>query len=310
MKISGFTFVRNATQYYFPIKQSIASILPIVDEFVVALGKGDPNDETEKEILSIGSDKIKIIHREWDEELFKMGAIYSHETNFAKDQCTGDWLFYIQADEAVHEQYLPMIKSCCQKYLNDAKIEGILFNYRHFWGDYEHELDFHGWYDHEIRIIRNSPDIQSVGDAQSFRKKNGEKLNVVALPAYVYHYGWVRPPSLMRGKKKEQESQYWGKKAAEDFFKDAPLDYDYGALGKIPIFKGTHPAVMKEWMAKHDWKDQLNLTHTFKDPGRKLQKHETAKYRTLSWIENNLLGHKRLFGYRNWNVIHTERPER
>jgi hypothetical protein len=36
--------VRNATKYYFPIKESILSILPIVDEFIIALGKGDKGD--------------------------------------------------------------------------------------------------------------------------------------------------------------------------------------------------------------------------------------------------------------------------
>jgi len=303
MKISGFTFVRNATRYYFPIKQSIESILPIVDEFIIALGAGDKDDQTETEILSIGSDKIKIIRRQWDEELFKMGAIYSHETNFALAQCTGDWCFYIQADEAVHEQYLPVIKKACEKYLDDYRVDGFLFQYKHFWGDYEHVLDFHGWYNKEIRIIRNHANIESIGDAQSFRKKDAQKLNVVELAAYIYHYGWVRPPHLMRGKKKEQESQYWGKKAAEKMFENAPVEFNYGAMGRIPLFKGTHPAVLKEWIAGHNWKNKLNLTRRFIDPQRQLYKHEKTKYRIMSFIENNFLGGRRLFGYKNWNAV-------
>jgi hypothetical protein len=43
MKISGFTMVRNAEKLYFPIKESILSVLPVVDEFIVALGDGDDN---------------------------------------------------------------------------------------------------------------------------------------------------------------------------------------------------------------------------------------------------------------------------
>jgi len=66
MKISGFKMVKNATKLYFPIKQSILSILPIVDEFVVALGDCDEDDTTLQEIESIGSDKIKIVHTVWD----------------------------------------------------------------------------------------------------------------------------------------------------------------------------------------------------------------------------------------------------
>ena len=66
MTISGFTMVRNATKLYYPIKQAISSILPIVDEFVVALGDCDPDDNTLEEIRSIGSDKIRIIQTVWD----------------------------------------------------------------------------------------------------------------------------------------------------------------------------------------------------------------------------------------------------
>jgi hypothetical protein len=307
MKISGFTFVRNATKYYFPIRESIESILPIVNEFVIALGNGDPDDRTEKEILAIDSDKIKIIHRDWDEDLFKMGAIYSHETNFAKSQCSGDWCFYLQADEAVHEQYLPHIKAACEKYADDSRVEGFLFQYKHFWGDYEHVLDFHGWYNKEIRIVRNDPEIVSIGDAQSFRKKNGDKLNVIELPAYIYHYGWVRPPALMRGKKKEQESQYWGKKAAEEQYKNLPDAFNYGALGKLPLFRGKHPAVMESWIAKHDWKNALNLSKKSEELHRQLYKHEKPKYRVMTWIEKHILGGIRIFGYKNWNIIGMEK---
>ncbi|MGH7953853.1 MAG: glycosyltransferase, partial [Limisphaerales bacterium] len=38
MKVSGFTFLRNGQKFGYPFVESIRSILPIVDEFVVALG--------------------------------------------------------------------------------------------------------------------------------------------------------------------------------------------------------------------------------------------------------------------------------
>ena len=67
MSISGFTFVKNAQKLYYPVKESILSILPIVDEFVIALGKSDPGDNTLALLRSIDSDKIKIIETEWDQ---------------------------------------------------------------------------------------------------------------------------------------------------------------------------------------------------------------------------------------------------
>src|SRR3990172_8381172 len=104
MKVSGFTFCRNMIKYDFPIVESIRSILPIVDEFIVNVGKSE--DHTLELIQSIGDSKIKIIESVWDESLRKDGLILSQQTNIALKQCTGDWAFYLQADEVVHEDDL------------------------------------------------------------------------------------------------------------------------------------------------------------------------------------------------------------
>ena len=80
MTISGFTMVRNADKYYFPIKEAIESVLPIVDEFVVALGNNDEGDKTRELIESIGSDKVKIIDRIWSEKEFVDGTPVNRET--------------------------------------------------------------------------------------------------------------------------------------------------------------------------------------------------------------------------------------
>jgi hypothetical protein len=303
MRISGFAMVRNATKYYFPIKESISSILPIVDEFIVAMGESDPGDFTEREILSINSDKVKIIHRNWDEKMFHDGEIFRFETDIALSHCTGDWCFYLQADEVVHENDLPLIKSACEKYLDNKDIDGFLFHYKHFWGDYDHIVDsFHGWYNKEIRIIRNYAGISSFKDAQSFRKGTElKKLKVVEIPANIYHYGWVRPPVLMRSKKKEQDSAHWGKTAAEKEYQAIADEFNYGALRKIPLFTGSHPAVMSEWMQKFDWKNRLNYG-TPVPVNRQLYKHEKSKYRFLTFIEQNILGGRSIFGYRNWKL--------
>ncbi|MGM0568950.1 MAG: hypothetical protein ACQESB_07040, partial [Elusimicrobiota bacterium] len=201
MKISGFSMVKNGVKLYYPVTQMIKSILPIVDEFVIAVGKGDSDDTTRREIESIKSPKIKIIDTHWDIEKYPRGMENAHQTDIAKEACSGDWLFYLQSDEVVHEKDLPVIKNACKKYLEDKEVEGLLFKYLHFWGDYQHYQGGHGWYKREIRIIRNRPDIHSWQSAQSFRKipdfdgksyrqKEGTyKLKVALIDAYIYHYG-------------------------------------------------------------------------------------------------------------------------
>jgi glycosyltransferase involved in cell wall biosynthesis len=296
MKISGFTMVRNATRLCYPVKESIASILPVVDEFIVALGKGDEEDRTEQEILSLNDPKIKIIPRVWDPELFLNSEIFRHETNVALKECSGDWCFYIQADEVVHEEDLPYIYNVCHACYPDPETEGILFRYHHFWGDYQHYLPFHNWYRNEIRIVRNHIGVQSVKDAQSFRIDN-RKLKVVASQARIFHYGWVRPPKLMKTKKREHDNIHRGKSEKlmlQDYF-------DYGNMSAIPVYNGTHPRIMSEKIKEHNW--QHLLRYSEKGRERPLLKHEKWHYRLVSWFENSFLKGKQLWGYKNWKVI-------
>lgn len=313
MKISGFTFTKNATKLYYPVKASIECLLPLVDEFIVVLGDCDENDDTEQEILSIGSNKIKIIRSVWDLEKYPRGKEYAHQTDIAKEACTGDWLFYIQSDEVVHEKYLPVIKENCKKYLNDKKVDGFLFKYRHFWGDYDHYVLSHAWYPREIRIIRNDPEIHSWRDAQSFRrmpgfegldyykKENTTKLNVVEIDAYIFHYGFVRPPQIMQKKRKNHNTNYSGVDSTQQMFKNEGEFFDYGNLSKIKSYKETHPSVMKKFIKKFNWKSQLRFSS---DPERtKLQKHERLKYRFLTSVEQTFFNGRLIFGFRNYHRI-------
>ncbi len=311
MKISGFSFVRNGVKLYYPVKESIESMLPICDEFIVAVGKGDEDDNTREIIESINSPKIRIIDTEWDTKKWSGGSIYAAETNLALSQCTGDWCFYLQADEVVHEKYLEVIKKRCEQSLNNDIVEGLLFQYKHFWGDYEHYNNSHAWYPNEIRIIRNRPDIRSWVDAQSFRRfelpktpnqDNTHKLKVARVDAEIYHYGWVRPPQLMRTKQKVMNTAYWGNEDTEKKFIEKTVDFDYGPLQNCDVFSDTHPAVMKEMISKMDWKDKLQYSGDA-DPTREPHKHERFKYRMLSFIENKLLGGRGIGGFKNYDLV-------
>lgn len=320
MKISGFTFVKNATKLYYPVKESILSILPIVDEFVVALGNSDPGDYTKEEILSIGSDKIRIIDTVWDLGAYPHNTIFAQQTDLAKEACTGDWLFYLQSDELVHEKHLDIIKNACEEHLTDEKIEGLLFEYRHFWGDYQHIHQAHNWYPREIRIIRNKPEIHSWKDAQSFRKfdqfnysyqdymkKEGSyKLKVARIFAWVHHYGWVRPPKLMSSKTRSSATTFWGKGKAENELKSMPELFDYGPLQKLKTYKDSHPEVLDEWINKFDWQDQLQYEGK-RNSNRLIHKHEKLKYRLLSFLEYRLLGGRQIGGFKNYKITRQEK---
>jgi hypothetical protein len=309
MKISGFSFVRNGVSLYYPVAESIRSILPICEEFVVAVGKGEPGDRTREVIENIGDPKIRIIDTVWDENDYKKGTVNSRQSDIAKAACTGDWLFYLQADEVVHERYLPVIQARCKQLLNETSVEGLLFSYKHFWGDYSRYLDSRAWYSEEIRVVRNLPAIHSWHSAQSFRSfdfyespwqtSGTRKLRVAKVDAEIYHYGWVRPPHLMQKKRKALISVHAGVKETEAQFQTEPATFNYGRIDRLPRFTETHPAVMQEMIARMDWQDELDSAG--KPPA--LHKHERLKYRLLTFLEKKVLfGHK-LFGRKNWELI-------
>ena len=202
MKVSGFTFIRNAIKYDYPIVEAIRSILPLCDEVVVAVGNSD--DGTLELVRSIDP-KVKIIETVWDDSLRTGGRVLAVETDkaFAAVSPDSDWAFYIQGDEVIHEKYLDIIRESMEKHLHNKEVDGLLFHYEHFYGSYDYVGTSSSWYRNEIRVIRNDKSIYAYRDAQGFRKGNNKKLRVKRVEAYVYHYGWVKPPEVMQRKQED-----------------------------------------------------------------------------------------------------------
>jgi hypothetical protein len=258
MKVAGFTFIRNALTYDYPIVEAITSILPICDEFIVAIGNS--NDDTEALILAIDSSKIKIIRTIWDDTLREGGKILAVETNKAMDAIStdADWCFYIQGDEVVHEKYLPIIKKEMEDNLKKSNIEGLLFHYEHFFGSYEYIADAPDWYRNEIRIIRNDSSIRSYRDAQGFRK-NGQKLQVAAIDAYIYHYGWVKNPNFQKEKVKSFSKFWHNDEWIESKTPEIEM-FDYSFIKSLKLFTDSHPSVMKHRVETQNWKFVFDIT--------------------------------------------------
>lgn len=290
MTITGFTIIKNAVKFDYPVVESIRSILPVVDEMIVLVG--DCSDATEELIRSINSPKIKIHHSVWDPAFKEGGQILAVETNKAFDLVpdSADWAFYIQADEVIHEQYHATIRAAAEKYKDDQRVEGLLFGYTHFYGSYDYVGDSRKWYKNEIRIIRNDKRIRSYRDAQGFRKE-GRKLNVKRTGAQVYHYGWVRHPHA-QSEKLATFYTYWdGPGAAKRSVEENEM-FDYlNNADSLKKFTGTHPAVMQKRLAEKNW--QLEVA-----PGRKKM---SFKDRLLYAIEK--WTGKRLFDYKNYRII-------
>ena len=285
IKVCGFTFVKNAVKLDFPLVESILSALPLCDKFIVAVG--DSKDGTRELVENIGNSKIQIIDTIWDESQKTGGRVYAIETDKAFQAVAPeyDWCLYLQADEVLHESDYPKIQDAISKWHEHRDIEGLLFSYNHFYGSYDYVGDTRKWYRNEIRIIRNDKSIQSYRDAQGFRKQ-GKKLSVVPVDATVYHYGWVRPPVLMKQKCDEVKRYYSG-----EIIESEAFEFDYGQnFDALRKFEGTHPKVMERRIEAKNWK--INV-----DPGKIRMKF---KYKMLYYFEKHF--GRRLFEYRNYTI--------
>ncbi|ALW86175.1 glycosyl transferase [Hymenobacter sedentarius] len=290
MKVIGFTFVRNAVTYDYPVVESIQSLLPLCDEVVVAVGNSD--DDTLRLINSINSRKIRIIETVWNDTLREGGRVLAVETDkaLAAVPADADWAIYLQADEVLHENDYPAIRAGMARWAADPQVDGLLFNYRHFYGSYDYVGDSRRWYRREIRIVRPNRSVYSYRDAQGFRKGNNEKLQVKLLDATVHHYGWVKPPAAMQ-RKQETFNRLWHSDEWVAANVVPAAKFDYSQIDSLKPFEGRHPAAMLERIHRQNWQYAHNMSrnrYRFKD--------------RLKQVFENLTGY-RLGEYRNYKLL-------
>ena len=291
MKVTGFTFIRNAIINDYPVSEAILSVLPLCDQFIVALGNS--SDETSALILNLDPQKIKIVHTVWDDSLRAGGQVFALETNKAIAEISKDtdWMIYIQGDEVLHEKYHDIIKEEMATTLHDEQVEALLLKYKHFYGSYDYFAESRRWYRREIRILKNLPGIHSYKDAQGFRI-DGRKLQVKLIDAYIYHYGWVKSPAALQGKVRNFNQFYQTADWVEENF-PVQQSFDLRNADRLVKFTGTHPAVIMPRIAATNWKFEEDIT--------KLTPKMNFKRRVLHKFEE-LTGH-RLFEYRNYKIV-------
>ena len=263
MKVSGFTFIKNGQILGYPFLQSIQSILPIVDEFVINVGESE--DDTLALIQSIESDKIRIIQSKWNDSMQDRGYVYGQQKMIAQFNCTGDWAFYVEGDEVYHEDDLDKIKASMQTHVDNPNIEALIFDFYHFYGNANSYLDSPGWYRSEARIIKNS--VRSYAPDGLFwlvleSNKKGRYPWAKHTGVNCYHYGWVRSEDEMN-LKSEKVQKYWGGKPAK-------IDYSQMDQSIIKQFSGTHPTIVQDWLPEVEGVFQVNPKYTLT---KKQKKH-------------------------------------
>lgn len=272
MKVSGFSIIRDGVRLGYPFEESIRSVLPLCDEFVIAVGKSD--DGTLERLQAMNEPKLRIINTVWNEHCRTHGYVVAQQKMVAQYNCTGDWAFYLESDEILHEDDIDRVRAALEFYLDDPEVEALVFDYYHFYGDPHHVNVFPSAYRKAARVIRNSlrtlaPDglywavIKDTTWHGSRNKRRTRYPRAAALNIPIYHYGNCRDASLLKAKA-EIGNQYWEKDA---------FDSTYGEIDAAAVapFEGRHPAIMASWLASQANPGfDLNREHK---PGRRERKH-------------------------------------
>jgi Glycosyl transferase family 2 len=252
LKVSVFTFLRNGAKLGYPFLESIRSALPLADEFVIALGPSDPDelDQTRRSLEALNEPKVRIISSVWNEQMKKAGFVYGQQKMLAQSQCNGDWAFYLEADEVLHDEDLESLHQTMKRHLHDDQVEALVFDYVHLFGSVHWQAISPGWYRRAPRIIKNNVRAVALDGLFWNVVVNNQKLRwprAALANARIFHYGHVRTVSAMNAKQFAVE-RYWSKNPNE--FKKYVID----PLALRP-FTGQHPQVMADWIAA-----QSNLT--------------------------------------------------
>ncbi len=295
MKIDGFTYIRNGIKMGYPFIPSIKSILPVVDQLFVVVG--DSEDGTREAVEAIADDKIVIIDSVWDDEMRKSGQVFREQANIGLRESKADWLVHIQADEVILEDSRDAIIKGIEEADLVPEVDGLLFPYYHFWGDYDHIRHTRRTHPFEIRAFKNNRNVESYKDSQGFRifnkeakNEDGIKLNVIKVPVHIYHYSYTRHPKLMRNKSNYFDRFWhnndWMKKNQEQ------EDFDFNNVDKLEVFTGKQPIFMKQTINNKDWE--------FKYDPSKSNMSLKDKFHN-GW--EKVFGY-RLFSYKNYIIVH------
>ena len=179
--ISGFMIVKNVLGQGYPFVEAIASALPICDEFLISDGYStDGTYETIQKIATLNP-KVKIFQQQWPSK--KSVNVLTDVTNTLRKKCRFQHIFSVQANEIIHEENIPFIKSL-PKMLPYA--DTFSFPYLQLLNYYKLTEEF------RLRFAKNLPRIEAIDDgwtlgiSKSFER--AKKLKCFAYPPRLSGY--------------------------------------------------------------------------------------------------------------------------
>jgi hypothetical protein len=258
----------NIFEMDYPLEAAVISALGVCDEAVIVVGQSQ--DTTRHFVYQMqedyGEEKIKVVEtyihfdRGWEERWWNLASAYT----------AAEWLFWLDADEAIHEYDVPLIKETMRK----PEVELIRFPFLHFYASKDYTLRMPlktntrmGRRSAGFRIVNwctdehpNHSACQAVfglkGKQENANSWSGP--NIVEVMAPIYHYGWCRKPLALAMSRAKHRAWYADGGGLEDgrLPEVKPFDFrikDRLANGQIAQWQGNHPAVMDSWFKQHEF---------------------------------------------------------
>lgn len=172
MKLSAVTFIKDTFVGAFCLFESMASLLPYVDEMVIVdLGSTD-GTELALKAISEANGRIRLLTSKFT---VQDASAFADAANEAVSQAENDTVLFWQADEIWHENLLERMKN----WLNEGRNDISFWRYQ-LRENFQHMK----WFPHPVHRIGPKGDFHFVNDGMNTERTWGAKL------CSAYDGGW------------------------------------------------------------------------------------------------------------------------
>jgi glycosyltransferase involved in cell wall biosynthesis len=183
-----------------------------LDKLLTVLIEGkDPEDEIIVQMDTTATAKVKYVCDKHPIKSITFGLNNDFATfkNNIKNECSGDYIFFIDADEYPSEHLLKLLKQVltvntnvdCYGVPRVNTVKGLTEEHIKTWGWRVDDKGYVNWPDYQTRVCKNVPEIKWVGKVHE-RLEGFTTFSV--FPSDYYDWALMHPKTIERQEKQNQ----------------------------------------------------------------------------------------------------------
>jgi len=234
--ISVCFIIKNGLMQGYPFWESLKSCLSFADEIVISEGHStDGTADYIRKFAEMHSDrtKFRIYQDDWDSFSSPCGEVIAAVSEKNKGRCEYEWVYYLQADEILHEDNAAFVKSISE----ENRYNAVMFPFYHFLNSWNPMAHGAAAYDEAVRMIRNRKDIVFIGDAWTCGGAVHPICPANLVPQSIYHLGAVFPKNC-DVKNVEHGKLYQNLQAYQEIAAGAKIRIEKGEYSALALPEG------------------------------------------------------------------------